>query len=128
MRVANLNNNKKDFLVPIDHHLSIDPNYISGFCNGDGTTSLVTKPDSFHEGFGRATLSIGQHVNNLSLLEAIRNYFGVGSLVNRKNLVDFVVSNKTDLQNVIIPFFDKHPFYGAHAISFLKWKTIITYL
>src|SRR2546423_1399926 len=54
---ANLNNNKKEFLVPKDHLASMDPNYISGFCNGDGSTTLVTRPETFHKGFGSATLS-----------------------------------------------------------------------
>src|SRR5213075_1586644 len=48
----NLNNQKKEFLVPISHLSSIDPNYISGFCNGDGSTSLVTGPNCFNKGFG----------------------------------------------------------------------------
>jgi len=68
----NLNNQKKEFLVPISHLSSIDPNYISGFCNGDGSTSLVTGPNCFNKGFGRTVLYVSQHVHNLLLLEAIK--------------------------------------------------------
>jgi hypothetical protein len=46
---SNLNNNKKEFLVPLDHLSSIDPDYIAGFCNGDGSTSLITSPDQIKE-------------------------------------------------------------------------------
>jgi hypothetical protein len=123
-----LNNNKKEFLVPNDHLASIDPNYISGFCNGDGSTTLVTRPETFHKGFGNATLSIGQHVNNLALLQAIKEHLSIGNIFIHKDVALFVISNKEDLNNIIIPYLDENPFYGAHAISFLKWKHIIQYL
>lgn len=124
----NLNRNKKEFLVPIDQLVSIDPNYVAGFCNGDGSTTLVTAPNSFHKGFGIATLNISQHINSLSLLEAIRDHLTVGKIVISKEAASLVVSNKEEINNIIIPYFCKYPFYGAHAISFLKWRHIVEYL
>lgn len=125
---ANLNNNKKEFLLPLDHLVSIDPNYISGLCNGDGSTSLVTAPTTFHKGFGIATLSICQHVNNLPLLEAVKEHLTVGRIEKHNDAASLVVSNKKDLNEILIPYFEKYPFYGSHAINFLKWKEIIKYL
>jgi hypothetical protein len=124
----NLNRKKKEFLTPLAHLLDIDLNYISGFWNGDGTTTLVIKPDSFHEGFGSARAILSQHINNLPLLEAIKTHLGIGQIYTNKEMANLTISAKTDLKNILIPLFKKHPFYGAHAISFLKWSYIINYL
>lgn len=125
---GNLNNNKKEFLVPIEHLNSIDPNYIAGFCNGDGTTSLITSPDSFVEGFGRPTLSFSQHANNLPLLEAIKDKLTVGRIEKQRDAFSLVVTKSKDINEIIIPYFKKHPFYGTHAIAFFKWSNLTTYL
>lgn len=96
-----------------------------------GSVSLVTGPDSFHKGFGRATMVITQHVHNKLLLEAIMSYFSVGTMTSVKSRPyesNYVVSNKEDINNVIIPFFEKFPFYGLHSISFIKWSSIVKFL
>lgn len=127
----NLNRNKQEFKLPMNHLENIDPNYISGFTSGDGSVSLVTGPENFNKGFGRATLVITQHVHNKLLLEAIMKYFSVGTITSVKSRpfeINYVVSNKDDLNNTIIPFFEKYPFYGLHSISFLKWSHIVKYL
>jgi len=126
-----LNRNKQEFKLPMNHLENIDPNYISGFTCGDGSVSLVTGPENFNKGFGRATLVITQHVHNKLLLEAIMKYFSVGTITSVKSRpfeINYVVSNKDDLNNTIIPFFEKYPFYGLHSISFLKWSHIVKYL
>jgi len=128
---TNLNRNKQDIKLPMEHLKEIDPNYISGFASGDGSVSLVTGPASFNEGFGRSTFVITQHVNNKLLLETIMNYFSVGTITSVKSRpfeVNYVVSNKEDINNTIIPFFELNPFYGLHSISFLKWSHIVRYL
>ncbi len=128
---SNHNRNKLEFKIPIENLAVINPNYISGFVSGDGTFSLVTGPESFHKGFGRTILGITQHVNNKLLLEAILNYFSIGtvtSLTSKPNENTYVVSNKEDLNKKIIPFFEKYPLYGLHSISFLKWKYVVKYL
>jgi hypothetical protein len=128
---ANLNRNKQEFKLPMEHLEIIDPNYISGFASGEGSVSLVTGPESFNKGFGRATLVITQHVHNKLLLEAIMKYFSVGTITSVKSRpfeINYVVSNKEDINNTIIPFFELYPFYGLHSISFLKWSHIVKYL
>lgn len=128
---ANLNRNKQEFKLPMSHLEIIDPNYISGFASGDGSVSLVTGPETFKKGFGRATLVITQHVHNKILLEAIMKNFSVGTITSVKSRpfeVNYVVSNKGDIINTIIPFFETYNFYGLHSISFLKWSHIVKYL
>jgi hypothetical protein len=50
-------------------------------------------------------------------------YFNVGYLGNsqtRLKEINYRVSRKEDLINVIIPFFDTYPTLGVHSISFYK--------
>lgn len=42
-------------------------------------------------------------------------------------MAQFVVGDKKVLDEVIIPFINKHPVYGLHSITDLKWKYIIQY-
>nr|YP_010846146.1 LAGLIDADG homing endonuclease [Cyathus stercoreus]WEV87333.1 LAGLIDADG homing endonuclease [Cyathus stercoreus] len=118
--------------VPLDHLKSIDPNYISGFVTGDGSFSLVTKPKSFHDGFGQSVLSIYQYTNSRLLLEALakqfKNQAKLSILDDTPDYAAIKISNKQALNEEIIPFFDKAPVYGKRAVTFLKWKLIIRYL
>lgn len=127
----NLNRNKKEHNIPIEHLNDINGHYISGFVSGDGSFSVVTGPKTFHTGFGTTVFLITQHIHNKLLIEAILKYFGVGYLSvidSRKDVINYRVADKKDLIKVIIPFFEKYPVYGLHAVSFYKWKHIVEYL
>jgi hypothetical protein len=52
-------------------YIPINGNYINGFIAGDGCLSINLKGKRF----GLMYLSIGQHINNKSLLESILKYF-----------------------------------------------------
>lgn len=122
------NKSRTNHKVPVEHLINIDPNYISGLVSGDGSFSVVTGPTSLHRGFGRTVLVITQHTNNLKLLQAIISYFGVGHIgkvASRPNLANLVITDKDVLVSKIIPFFNEHPVYGLHSISFLKWRYIV---
>lgn len=86
-----------------------------------------------HKGFGRSTFSIGQHVNNLPLLEAFKTYFSIETITIDKDIAYFTVSNKDQLNKFIIPHLWNSQFILSmagtrHAIRFLKWKNIVAYL
>lgn len=126
-----LNQNKKEFNLPIKHLQDINGHYVAGFVSGDGSCSVVTGPETFHKGFGMTVFLITQHINNRLLIEAILKYFGVGNLsviASRKDVINYRVTDKDALIKVIIPFFEKYTVYGLHAVSFYKWKHIIKYL
>lgn len=125
-----LNANKKEYNLPIEHLKDFCGHYIAGFVTGDGSFSVVTGPETFHNGFGTTMFLITQHTNNRPLIEAIMNFFGVGqlSIINsRPDVVNYTITNKDELSRVIIPFFEEYPVYGLHAVSFYKWTNIIKY-
>lgn len=124
----NLNKQKQDIKLPIEHLNNFNGHYISGFVTGDGSFSVVTGPNSFHNGFGQTVFLITQHINNKLLLEHIMNYFNVGylgSTITRPEEINYRVSRKEDLIKFIIPFFENYSTLGIHSISFYKWKNII---
>jgi len=59
------------------------------------------------------------------MLEAIRNYFNCGNIVvdNAKfSTLKYLVSSTEDLNNTIIPHFDKYPLIGSKNLDFLSFK------
>jgi hypothetical protein len=52
-------------------------------------------------------------------MESLVEYLGCGSIVHsKKSSVEFVVTRFADIQEKIIPVFNKYPLYGAKALNF----------
>lgn len=51
-------------------------------------------------------------------------FFGCGNFTVRSNKIacDFVVSNTSDICQIIIPFFDKYPLLGVKAQNYADFK------
>jgi hypothetical protein len=60
-------------------------------------------------------------------LDRIQDFFGVGSICisKRNNQIIYTVSSIKDLNNVIIPHFDKYPLNTPKKADFLLFKLII---
>ena len=101
--------------------------WITGFVDGEGCFSmgLVKQPnrkESSRERKGYKTgyqvfheFAVAQGESSLSSLEALVNFFGVGSIYLNKRydnhkeyLYRYVVRKRTDLKNTIIPFFQQN--------------------
>lgn len=111
---------------------SIDPNYISGLTQSDGSF-FVTIAKNSKSKFGlriRPTFSITQDLDSLLVLEKIKNYFNCGYItINQKTYsAEFVVKSIPDLQNFIIPHFNKYPVFLSKQSSFLTMVLIIDIL
>ena len=48
-------------------------------------------------------------------------YFHCGKIYKRGNAFDFWVTKLNDIQNKIIPFFQKYPIHGVKALDFADW-------
>jgi LAGLIDADG endonuclease len=62
--------------------LPLDPNWIAGFINGDGSFSLgLTKSSLYRLGYTcNPRFSVGQHARDRILLERIQSSFNCGSI------------------------------------------------
>jgi len=95
--------------------LLIDPNYISGLTQSDGSFFVVISKNSKAK-LGlrvRPTFTITQDLDSISVLEEVQKYFNCGKIyINQKTYsAEYVVNSLTDLQNIIIPHFYKYPVF-----------------
>jgi hypothetical protein len=89
----------------------LNPNYITGFTDGEGCFTVSIASDSrYKTGYKiKVTFQIGLHINDTTLLEQIKLFFGVGYITKLgPESVQYRVSSLEDL-NTIIHHFDKYP-------------------
>ncbi len=113
--------------------LTIEPWFISGFVDGEGT---------FHVAFAKRTdlpkqwaiipeFHISQHKDRASVLYEIQQYFNCGAIrenhAGRQNDVTqvFVVRNRNDLVQKIIPFFRSYPLRSQKKQDFEIFAEIV---
>lgn len=102
----------------------LNPYYITGFVDGEGSFIITVNPNSsFKTGYRvKATFSIGLHERDLPLLKLIQNYFGVGSISKQgKNSMQYRVSSIKEL-GLIISHFYKYPLVSKKNADFLLFK------
>lgn len=69
------------------------------------------------------------HIEDLAILEKIKAFFGVGSILigkNSRKIATYRVSNLNDIINIIIPHFMAYPLQSAKSIDFNLWKACAT--
>jgi hypothetical protein len=117
-----------------------DPNWISGFVSGDGNfdagiresksiegaTVIPPKQIAALGGEARRTrvylrFRISQDARDTQLLELIIKYFGVGRIEKepRNTVYNLVISKFSDLNQIIIPFFNQYPLNGIKKLDYL---------
>lgn len=103
----------------------LDPNWISGFSEGDGSfyVSISPKTNSV-----RIFYKIELNERESPLISKIQEFFG------NKGKVSYTVSNRAviftvvklaDLDNTIIPHFNKYLLYGNKLSNYLIWCEIV---
>jgi hypothetical protein len=95
----------------------LSADYIIGFVDGEGCFALSMRRDVRHERKSKATyyswkasFAINLRADDAKILELIKSSLGVGSVTYSKNntTVRYQVSNLSELQKHIVPFFSKN--------------------
>lgn len=112
---------------------SINPWYVTGFAEGEGTFHIAIYEDKLMK--QRIKIIPEFHVNQSQLrsitLYSIKEFFNCGYIkVNhRTNLKDdtlvYVVRNNQDLREKILPFFEKYPLLSKKQESFKIFSQIV---
>ena len=92
-------------------NLIIDPNFLTGFADAESSFVLsITKSNNVKSGWViKPRFQISLHKKDLFLLEAIKNYLGVGEIYTQStDSIQYRVFSIKDLQ-VVIDHFDKYP-------------------
>lgn len=113
---------------------NIDPNYISGLTQADGSFFCSIKFRANLSGLKSfqfvPTFSITVDLDSISVLYSIKAYFNCGNINTSlsRHTAEFVVLSFADLVNIIIPHFDKYPLFFEKLHSYLLFKKIINIL
>ncbi len=114
----------------------ISGDWIVGFVEGEGCFSIgfVKQPNrSYKKGYKTGIqvwheFAITQGASSLTALEEIKDFFGIGKIYinkrydnHKEHLYRYVVRNREDLQNVIIPFFKTHNMHTHKKEQFEKF-------
>jgi hypothetical protein len=110
--------------------------WVVGFVDGEGCFSinLVRQAGSgtrkgYKTGYQVGhTFAVVQGAKSVDSLQALRNFFGVGTLClnrrqdnHREHLYRYLVNRRIDLKEVIIPFFRQNPLRTAKRTDFEKF-------
>ena len=99
---------------------TLNPNWIIGFVDGDGHFGFSTDLKTFY-------FVVYQDQRSVDVLYAIKSFFKCGSVHKAgknknkkalKALIEYKVSSKKHLENIIIPFFQKWPLQTSKKKSF----------
>lgn len=105
----------------------LSPEWIAGFIDGEGSFGVqITKSSLYRIGWTvRASFKISLHKKDQMVLEAIRNYLGVGSITSDgPNGIRLQVSSMPGLL-ILINFLEQYPLITQKHGDFILWREII---
>ena len=106
----------------------IDPNYISGYVDGEGSFLISFSPrEKLSRGIEvRPSFSVSQREDRSEVLSLMKSYFGSGSI--RFNSFDntrkFEIRSLDILLNAVLPHFDKYPLLSSKVKDYAVFKRI----
>lgn len=124
LEFSNLKDLKRQEYTPNNENL--DPYWISGFIEGDGSFYIIVKPAKH---FVYPYISIGLNAREILLLKKIQEYFnGKGGIYSSKDntkVVEWKVSKLSDVI-YISSHFKSYPLVSFKSTKFLIWKKILS--
>ena len=105
-----------------------DPNWISGFAEGEGCffISVYKSPGSKLGLAVQLVFRLTQHSRDLELLKTIKEFFACGRVEKRnKEACDFTVNSIKDFELKIVPFFLKYRLQGSKCLNFQDFNKVV---
>lgn len=98
----------------------VDPNWFAGFFSGEGCFFVnVEKSTSRKLGYAvKMRIIVNQHSRDRILISHFVDLLGCGQFSERKNYVEFRVSDFEYIYTVIIPFFKMYKIIGVKLLDF----------
>lgn len=102
------------------------PYWFTGFVDAEGCFWVsVKKSKSYKIGYQtQLWFVLVQHIRDEKLFEYFKNYFDCGKIQKGPNSVYFSVTKFKDLEEKIIPFFQKYPLLGSKYQEYLDFIKI----
>ena len=105
-----------------------DPDWLAGFTTGEGCFLIrIFNSSSSRLGLRvQLRFQITQHCRDKILMDNIVKYLDCGYISIRNDIVDFYVTNYTDIAEKIIPFFAKYSILGVKMENYNDFKLAAT--
>ena len=107
---------------------NIDFNWLVGFIDGEGCFHVNITPSKTKTGFAvQINFNIVQHIRDSSLLMKIQRCLGCGNIfqIPEKSRTNFVVTNLTDIIEIILPIFSKYPLQGTKKLNLVDFCKVV---
>jgi LAGLIDADG endonuclease len=104
-----------------------DPQWITGFVNGEGTFDLKIYKSKTNIGYAvQLRFRITQHDRDTKLIEVLKRYFDSGVIEKHTQFsaVTLVIVKFVDIIEKVIPFFELYPLMGIKQTDYLDWCKI----
>ena len=113
----------------------ITADYIVGLTDGEGCFYINVRPSDMRYQGSKTGIETHFYIklreDDLSLLNQVKNFFRCGAVYyqkeKRKNhsaCYRFEINSQKDIQEVLIPFFDKHPLKSEKRKNYLIFRKI----
>ena len=107
---------------------TLEANWVVGFVDGEGCffVGINPHPEMTTQYQVLPEFTVVQHQRDIQLLHALKKFFGCG--VVRRNHAErmaFRVRRLEHLNEIIVPFFEKHPLKSKKRIDFLAFRTVL---
>ena len=116
-------------VVPVERPVvelpeTLDPRWLAGFTSGEGSFIITILHDTRNATGFKVQLEfvITQHAKDELLIKSIRIYFNCGVVFKNRDTYYYRVRKFDDINNKIIPFFNKYPIVGVKAMDFADWR------
>jgi hypothetical protein len=105
----------------------LTPGYIAGLTQTDGSISCGIVLSNNNKIAFVPSFNLTMDLDSKYVLESIQKYLGCGRLqININNYtVDFIVTVRSDLINIIIPFFKEYKLFGPKLHAFNLFVKIV---
>ena len=106
----------------------LEAQWVVGFVDGEGCFFVgINRHSEMTSGFQvLPEFTVVQHERDIQLLHALKQFFGCG--VVRRNHAErmaYRVRGLDHLNQMIIPFFEKHPLKSKKRVDFIKFRKVL---
>jgi hypothetical protein len=110
------------------HSGRLEAQWVVGFVDGEGCFFVgINRHSEMTSGFQVLhEFTVVQHERDIQLLHALKQFFGCG--VVRRNHAErmaYRVRGLDHLNQMIIPFFEKHPLKSKKRVDFIKFRKVL---
>ena len=114
-------------ILPIDRPSVLnqeikDPNWLAGFTSAEGSFIIhIYKAKTKIGEAAKLVFQLTQHARDEQLMKSLIEYFNCGNISKTKDTFVYRVDKFSDIQNKIIPFFNKYKIQGVKLLDYIDF-------